>query len=140
LKFQEINIFDIAGNQVKEKNEREFYLEEARRKKLIELMLTPLRCLWKADKDYRLNIEHLGLQLKSGIGISPSYLLFLFDRMNYFEIRYDSWRYKVSLRSAKEQLELSKMTKADLKTLKPSLSPQQLKRFEDLFSGLDIND
>ena len=50
LKFTEINVRDTFGRLITDPDERKFYLEEALREKLIEIMLEPLRRLWLKDK------------------------------------------------------------------------------------------
>jgi hypothetical protein len=135
LKFAEINVRDTFGRLITDPDERKFYLEEALREKLVEIMLEPLRRLWLKDKEHRKDIEPKAKQLKMGVGISPNDLLFLFLRMEACQIPYTPARYKVSLRSYQEQGELSLMSKAHLRKIKPALSAAQLKSHARLFSG-----
>jgi hypothetical protein len=134
LKFSEINIRDALGQEVTDPDERKFYLEDALRKKLMEIMLEPLRKLWLKDKKYRPNIEEKANYLKAGSGVSPRELLFLFQRMEFYQIPYTAKRYKVSLRSYAEQRELHQMKQDDLCKIKPVLSANQLKRFAGVFA------
>lgn len=134
LKFSEINIHDTFGHAITDPDERKFFLEEALREKLLELMLEPLRSLWRKDRDNQKEIATKAKQLKMGVGISPKALLFLFLRMDAFQIAYAPNRYKISLRSHDEKLELSFMSKIHLLKIKPSLSSAQLKSRADLFA------
>lgn len=136
LKFSEINIRDSFGREITDPEERKVYLEDALQKKLTEIMLEPLRKLWLKDKENRKEIETKAKQLKVGAGISPQELLFLFLRMDAYQIPYAAVRYKVSLRSHQEQGELSLMSKAHLLKLKPALSAAQLKSHVRLFANL----
>lgn len=135
LKFSEINIRDIFGREITDPEERKIYLEDALQKKLVETMLEPLRKLWRKDKEHRKEIEPKAKQLKVGAGISPQELLFLFLRMENYQIPYAAFRYKVSLRSYQEHGELALMSKAHLRKLKPALSAAQLKSHADLFAN-----
>lgn len=136
LKFSEINIRDTQGRDITDSDERKIYLEDALQKKLIETMLEPLRKLWLKDKERRDEIAPKAKQLKSGSGISPQELLFLFQRMDALQIQYTPSRYKVTLRSYQEQGELSLMSKAHLRKIKPALSISQLKNHARLFEGI----
>lgn len=133
LKFSEINIHDSLGREITDPEERRYYLEDALQKKLTEIMLEPLRRLWLKDKKYRSEIEPKAKTLKRGDGIPPQQLLFLFMRMDELQISYTASRYKVSLRSYQEQGELSLMSEAHLKKIKPALSSPQLKKHAHLF-------
>jgi hypothetical protein len=134
LKFSEINIRDSFGREITDPEERKVYLEDALQKKLTEIMLEPLRELWLKDKELRKEIEPKAKQLKMGAGISPQELLFLFLRMDAYQIPYTAARYKVSLRSYQEQGELSLMSRPHLGKLKPALSAAQLKSHARLFA------
>lgn len=134
LKFSEINICDAFGRNITDPEERKVYLEDALQKKLTEIMLEPLRKLWLKDKEYRSEIEPKAKVLKRREGLSPQELLFLFQRMEAFQISYEACRYKVSLRSFQEQGELSLMSKPDLRKLKPALSVAQIKSHARLFA------
>ncbi len=134
LKFSEINIRDSLGREIIDLEERRIYLEDALQNKLAEIMLEPLRKLWLKDKENRLKIQLRAKALKRGEGISPQELLFLFLRMDEFQIPYTPSRYKVSLRSYQEQDELSSMSNATLMNLKPALSSSQLKKYARLFA------
>lgn len=136
LKFSEINIRDIFGREITDPEERKVYLEDALQKKLTEIMLEPLRTLWLKDKEHRKEIELRANQLKVGAGISPQELLFLFLRMEAYQIPYTASRYKISLRSYLEQGELSFMSKTHLHKLKPALSAAQLKTHARLFANV----
>ncbi|MCQ8182646.1 hypothetical protein NP603_16110 [Methylomonas sp. SURF-1] len=135
LKFSEINIHDALGQEVTDPDERKFYLEDALRKKLTEIMLEPLRELWLKDKEYRGNIESKARYLKAGSGISPRELLFLFRRMEFYNIPYTAKRYKVSLRSYSEQRELHQMSQEDLHKIKPALSATQVKKYAHILGA-----
>lgn len=129
LKFSEINILDPLGQEVTDPGERKFYLEDALRKKLTEIMLDPLRKLWVNDEMYCMVIEAKAKHLKAGSGVSPRELLFLFQRMEFYQIPYTAKRYKVSLRSYAEQRELHQMSREDLNKIKPALSAAQIKKY-----------
>lgn len=134
LKFSEINIHDPLGQEVTDAEERKFYLEDTLRKKLTEIMLEPLRELWLGDKEYRAYIKTKAMHLKAGNGISPRELLFLFRRMEFYQIPYTAKRYKVSLRSYDEQRELHQMSEDELRKIKPTLSATQLKKYGHVFA------
>jgi len=136
LKFSEINIHDALGQEVTDPDERKFYLEDALRKKLTEIMLEPLRKLWLKDKEYRINIEAKARYLKAGSGVSPRDILFLFRRMEFYQIPYTAKRYKVSLRSYSEQRELHQMSQEDLRQIKPALSATQVKKYMHILGGI----
>jgi hypothetical protein len=133
LKFSEIRIRDSLGREIIDSEERRVYLEDTLQKKLSEIMLEPLRKLWRKDKENRSKIRWRAETLKRGEGISPQELMFLFLRMDEFQIPYIPSRYKVSLRSYDEQNELSLMSKANLIKLKPALSSPQQKKYARLF-------
>lgn len=133
LKFSEINIRDTFGREVTDAEERKVYLEDALQKKLTEIMLEPLRKLWLKDRDHRADIEPKAKQLKVGDGLSPRELLFLFRRMDAYQIPYTAKRYKVSLRSYIEQGELHRMSQQDLLKIKPALSAAQVKKHARIF-------
>lgn len=129
LKFSEITIRDALGQEVTDLDERKFYLEDALQKKLAEIMLEPLRRLWLKDIEYRANIEAKAKYLKAGSGVSPRELLFLFRRMEFYNIPYTAKRYKVSLRAYSEQRELRQMSHEELHKIKPALSATQVKKY-----------
>lgn len=133
LKFNEINIIDIEGKNVIDPEQREFYLNESLQKKLVEIMLEPLRMLWRKDRTY---IEIYATDLKNGDGISPNELWSLFKKMDAFNIHYNPKLYKISLRSQENKEELLAMSKQNLDKIKASLSLSQLKKFSSLFSKL----
>ncbi len=135
LKFSEINIRDAFGREVTDVEERRVYLEDALQKKLTEIMLEPLRKLWLKDKEHRTDIEPKAKQLKVGDGISPRELLFLFQRMDAYQIPYTPTRYKVSLRSYIEQGELHRMSQPERRKIKPALSAVQLKKHARIFAN-----
>jgi len=136
LKFNEINIINIEGKNVIEPEQREFYLNESLQKKLVEIMLEPLRMLWRKDKQNRTYIEIYATDLKNGDGVSPNELWSLFKRMDAFNIHYNPKLYKTSLRSQENKEELLTMSKQNLDKIKASLSLSQLKKFSYLFSNL----
>jgi hypothetical protein len=136
LKFTEINVLDADGKTVTEQDRREFYLNEALQKKLTEVMLEPLRVLWKKDKKNRRYIQIYAIELKNGGGISPNELLFLFQRMDVINIQYNPKLYKISLRSYENKEELINMSKQSLDKIQASLSLSQIKKFSYLFSNL----
>jgi len=135
LKFSEINIRDTLGRDVTDEDDRKAYLEDALLKKLIEIMLEPLRKLWQEDKEYRASIEAKANELKAGNGISPRELLFLFERMEAYQIPYTATRYKVSLRSYSEQGELRRIPQPERNKIKPALSAAQLKKYAQIFAN-----
>jgi len=133
LKFSEINILDSDGRGIIDFEERKVFLEDALQKKLSEIMLEPLRELWRKDIENRSRIKWRAEKLKGNEGISPKDLLFLFLRMDDFQIPYTPSRYKISLRSLADQNELTLIPKNHLIKLKPALSNLQQKKYARLF-------
>lgn len=129
LKFSEINVKDEMGNLITEKEKRKEILYDSLKKKLIEIMIEPLRELWLKDKKNRLLIAPKAQQLKDDHGISPYELLFLFKRLEENKIPYSPERYKVSLRSAKHKEELQTMEMQDLDKIKLALSINQRNKY-----------
>lgn len=136
LKFKEINVFNVDGTAITDDETRKIYLDIALRKELIDLMINPLREIWKKDIMNQDTISRYALKIKNGNGISPDELLFLFMRMDNFNINYQPRRYKISLRSYQNQAELRKMSEENIKKIKPALSTEQIKKLLILFPKL----
>ena len=134
LKFSEINVKDEMGNLITEKEKRKEILYDSLKKKLIEIMIEPLRKLWLIDKKNRLLIAPKAQQLKDDNGISPYALLFLFKRLEDNKIPYSPERYKVSLRSAQHKEELKTMERQDLDKIKLALSINQRNKYYKVFN------
>ena len=138
LKFQNIDIYDADGKEIIEKSSRRQALQDALKKQIENIMLDPLRELWKKEKQHpekRSIIESKVFQYKDKSGFSPLDILWLFEQLNLHEIQYEPRRYRVSLRSDRYKWELERMSKEERKKLIPCLTPEQAKRFSKLISS-----
>ena len=135
LRFEEIYIYDEDGNAITGDEERKKQLEKVRREKQVNLMLEPLRILWKNYKNYRNDtVRNVNFFKRKG-GFLPESLAEIFSILNRLKIDYKPEMFPIYLRSdySKEQLENMPASKIEL--IKKSLSPMQYVKYSKLFKN-----
>lgn len=139
-RFEEIELFDKDGVRLITEESRKKELKRHLKKKLEELMLQPLRELWKAypkGSEYRAQIQKAVENYKEQSGFTPRDLLLLFSRLDKKNIAYENKRYKLSLRSDYNKTFINVLTKEEFKKLRPCFSREQLKKNQKLLATLN---
>lgn len=128
IKKFDIPVYDDDGNELcgKAKDDR---LKDEVREKHEEMMLEPLRELWKVAKQERDVIRGYVGEFESRGGFSPAHLLFLFQQMNEQGILFQPQLFKVLLRSWEDKRQLLQMSEDERACIWSSLSVQQQQRF-----------
>jgi len=139
-RFEEIEVFDENGVRLITEESRKKELKRQLKKRLEELMLQPLRDLWKTypkGSEQRDQILKAVQHYKKQSGFTPRDLLLLFSRLEKKNIAYESKRYKLSLRSEYNKSFVSVLTKKELNKLHPCFSREQLKKNQELLVKLN---
>lgn len=129
LRFTEINIYDADGKLLTEYYERKKYLDDIVKQNQKELILNPLRKLWRIDKQYRKYIEATVQWYKVKSGFAPKNIAILFARMRKFNIEYNPRIYPISLRSDSYRIQFYNLDKHLLELVKESLSTYQQRTY-----------
>lgn len=135
LRFQEINVFDDCGNLLTDEYERKKLLEKALREKLIDLMLQPLRELWRKDRQYSNFIERNVRYFKSKNAFLPKNIAILFAKLNSFGIQYKPGMFPVYLRTQESREQLHGIESDLFPLIVEALSPAQRSRFATLIKS-----
>lgn len=124
-----IAVYDDGGNRLKGKGVLKQLKKEIGVRQQ-EMMLEPLRELWKGSNDNIQDIiERCVKQFGLYKGFSPENLLYLFKKMDAGDILYPSNIYKVLLRSNVDKEFLFDMPETDKNIIWASLSTSQKQRY-----------
>lgn len=123
-----ITIYDEEGNKLRG-GARGKKLKEEIKARQDEMMLEPLRRLWKVDEDSREKVAWYVQEYQERGGFPPKKLLYLFSQMNNEGIDYTPHIYKVTLRSKMDREHLYRISEAERKLIWGSLSTAQKKRY-----------
>ncbi len=138
-RFEEIELFDEDGNRLVTEESRRKELKRHLKKKLEDIMLEPIRELWKVyprDSKPRKNIQRAVHNYKMQSGFSPQEILLIFSGLDRNDISYEAKRYKVSLRSDCNKYFIKTLIKEDIIKLLPCFSKEQLKKNQDILTKI----
>ncbi|MGL1959110.1 MAG: hypothetical protein OCD00_17565 [Colwellia sp.] len=141
LKFQEIDVFDEDGNELRSELDRKEQLNKELKKRLEEKLLDPLRNLWRIQTNilYRKEVERIVEKYKKNSAFQPDELVWLFTEMKKNDIGYDPKRYKLTLRSHYDKSALKLISIEQLRLIHPCFSVEQEKRFKNIIDILKAN-
>ncbi|WP_318491845.1 hypothetical protein [Photobacterium leiognathi] len=128
LKFSKIAIFDAHGKRLSGDYSRSNALDDALASLHKQLMLAPLRALWKANIKFRPFIEKHVKYFEKNSAFYPSALVALFKSLVRNHISYDPVLFPVYLRNNNSKEAIVAMTESDFKLIEPSLKAGQQKR------------
>jgi hypothetical protein len=130
-RFQEIELLDEEGNWLISENSRTSELKRQLKLKLSNLVLEPLRILWKSYPDEskaRSNIEKIVKKFNSQGTFSPQELILLFNGLDQNSIPYERQRFKVNLRTKENRAYVFKLSQNELFKLQPCFTNEQLNK------------
>ena len=134
-RFQQIELLDEDGNWLTSVNSRTRELKRQLKLKLINLVLEPLRILWKSypeESKARSNIEKIVKKLKTHGSFSPQELILLFNGLDKNNISYEPQRFKISLRTKENRSYVCKLSQNELLKLKPCFTDEQLNKHPEI--------
>ncbi len=123
-----IRVYDEEGKKMESEAVGKQLREEINAKKE-EIILEPLRKLWKAREDSQNKVQKYVQEYQEHGGFSPQNLAYLFKEMREEKISFVPHLYKITLRRRKDRDDLFRMPKEDKDFIWSSLSISQKKRY-----------
>lgn len=121
-------VYDDNGNRLVGKALDE-YLKADLKERQREMILEPLRNLYKQDRSHRVDIERCIHDFNQRKAFSPANLAHLFQLLEKHDILYPAELYPVTLRRYSDQQELNYLTHEEFALIRPALKPHQLDKY-----------
>lgn len=124
IKKFDITVLDEQGNELHGK-ERDEQLKKGLTEVQQEMMLNPIRQLWRKEESQQDYIQLIAEDFKIDGTFSPKRLRYLFNLMNKNDVEYYPHIYKINLRTKVAKEELLSMSEEDRELVWPSLTASQ---------------